>query len=273
MEKHCDHCGTPACICAHKLSSEKKRLKNPKGGLTAAGREHYKRTEGANLKPGVRQGSGAKSTEAKRRWAKWAVRFYSNPRGPMVNDKGEPTRLALMANAWGTKVPKTREEAQAIAARGRKILESTKKSSVDPSVVLQEHDKMPRSYMAYSNLHNVQEDAGQLEHLMNPQDDLPQWADQMLARAQDNVADVLDYVRSEKSADEAPWENPKEPTGKKLTDAQKEKAKRKAKAAGRPYPNLVDNMNVAKKEAFDVEASAFDRGSQLAFSAFFGRAD
>jgi cell division protein FtsN len=190
----------------------------------------------------------------------------------MVNDKGEPTRLALMANAWGTKVPKTREEAQAIAARGRKILESTKKSSVDPSVVLQEHDKMPRSYMAYSNLHNVQEDAGQLEHLMNPQDDLPQWADQMLARAQDNVADVLDYVRAEKSAEDAPWENPKKPTGKKLTEGQKEKAERKAKAAGRPYPNLIDNMNVAK-QAFALEPGAYDSGSQAAFAAVFGRTE
>jgi|TARA_R110000803_G_scaffold51919_4_gene107039 hypothetical protein len=34
---------------------------------------------------------------------------------------------------------------------------------------------------------------------------------------------------------------------KSLTDAQKEKAKKSAAAAGRPYPNLVDNMNAAKK--------------------------
>lgn len=33
---------------------------------------------------------------------------------------------------------------------------------------------------------------------------------------------------------------------KKLTSAKKAKAKAIAKAAGRPYPNLVDNMRVAK---------------------------
>jgi hypothetical protein len=47
----------------------------------------------------------------------------------------------------------------------------------------------------------------------------------------------------------APWNkpNPKKKTGKKLTSAQKAAAKKRAKAAGRPYPNLVDNMAVAKK--------------------------
>jgi hypothetical protein len=33
---------------------------------------------------------------------------------------------------------------------------------------------------------------------------------------------------------------------KKLSAAQKAKAKAAAKAAGRPYPNLVDNMRAAK---------------------------
>ena len=37
-------------------------------------------------------------------------------------------------------------------------------------------------------------------------------------------------------------------TSKKLTPAQKSAAKAKAKAAGRPYPNLVDNAAVAKKK-------------------------
>ena len=41
--------------------------------------------------------------------------------------------------------------------------------------------------------------------------------------------------------------NPKK-TSKKLTPAQKAKAKASAKAAGRPYPNLVDNAAVAKKK-------------------------
>jgi len=39
--------------------------------------------------------------------------------------------------------------------------------------------------------------------------------------------------------------NPKK-TSKKLTPAQKTAAKARAKKAGRPYPNLVDNAAVAK---------------------------
>ena len=41
--------------------------------------------------------------------------------------------------------------------------------------------------------------------------------------------------------------NPKK-TSKKLTPAQKSAAKTRAKAAGRPYPNLVDNSTVARKK-------------------------
>jgi hypothetical protein len=45
------------------------------------------------------------------------------------------------------------------------------------------------------------------------------------------------------------WEKPRpEKLGKpkKLTPAQKAKAKTAAKKAGRPYPSLVDNMRAAK---------------------------
>ena len=44
------------------------------------------------------------------------------------------------------------------------------------------------------------------------------------------------------------WEK-KAPAGKpsKLTPAQKSSAKAAAKKAGRPYPNLVDNMRAAVK--------------------------
>ena len=34
----------------------------------------------------------------------------------------------------------------------------------------------------------------------------------------------------------------------KLTPAQKTSAKKMAKAAGRPYPNVVDNMRAARKK-------------------------
>jgi len=41
--------------------------------------------------------------------------------------------------------------------------------------------------------------------------------------------------------------NPKK-TSKKLTPAQKTAAKKRAKAAGRPYPNLVDSAWASKKK-------------------------
>ena len=41
--------------------------------------------------------------------------------------------------------------------------------------------------------------------------------------------------------------NPKEKS-KKLTPAQKSAAKATAKAAGRPYPNLIDNAAVSRKK-------------------------
>jgi hypothetical protein len=45
------------------------------------------------------------------------------------------------------------------------------------------------------------------------------------------------------------WEtkNPKKKSIK-LTSAKKAAAKARAKAAGRPYPNLIDNMAVARKK-------------------------
>ena len=46
--------------------------------------------------------------------------------------------------------------------------------------------------------------------------------------------------------------NPKPKSERKsLTDAQKSKAKARAKAAGRPYPNLVDNMAAARGRAIE----------------------
>jgi len=46
------------------------------------------------------------------------------------------------------------------------------------------------------------------------------------------------------------WDKPRPKSigaPKKLTSAQKSSAKSAAKKAGRPYPNLVDNMRAAKK--------------------------
>lgn len=49
---------------------------------------------------------------------------------------------------------------------------------------------------------------------------------------------------------EAVWDqpNPNKGKGGKMSPAQKAEAKRRAKAAGRPYPNLVDNMAAMKED-------------------------
>lgn len=49
--------------------------------------------------------------------------------------------------------------------------------------------------------------------------------------------------------DKPVWEK-EDPTGKdkKMTASQKSQAKAKAKAAGRPYPNAVDNIAVSRKK-------------------------
>ena len=70
-----------------------KKHKNPKGGLNAAGRAHFKRTEGANLKAPVKKGTNP-------RRASFAARF-AGMKGPMKDEKGRPTRKALALKAWG----------------------------------------------------------------------------------------------------------------------------------------------------------------------------
>jgi hypothetical protein len=100
----------------------RKEGQNPKGGLNAKGRKSLK-AGGANIRPGVKNYSAA-SDRDKRRWISWATRFYTNPKGPLVDDNGKPTRLALMATAWGEPVPKTRAAAQAIAAKARRRKEA-----------------------------------------------------------------------------------------------------------------------------------------------------
>lgn len=92
-------------------------LKDPQGGLTAAGRAHYKKTEGANLKPGVRNYSSASPAD-KKRWQNWATRFAGRSDiPPLKDDKGRPTRFALMFQAWGEPTPSTEAQVRAVAKK------------------------------------------------------------------------------------------------------------------------------------------------------------
>ena len=95
-------------------------LRDPEGGLTAAGRRWFKRVTGANLKPGVK--GSANTPEKMRRKGSFLTRMFSNPSGPAQKPNGEPTRLALSARAWGEPVPKTRAAMLRLAAKGRALL-------------------------------------------------------------------------------------------------------------------------------------------------------
>ena len=86
----------------------KERTKDPKGGLTAAGRRQFARTEGAHLKPGVKKPLNEMTPQEMKRKGSWAVRFYGREKlSPLKRKDGQPTRFALTAAAWGEPVPKT----------------------------------------------------------------------------------------------------------------------------------------------------------------------
>jgi hypothetical protein len=103
--------------------SAKAREKDPKGGLTAAGRKAFARKDGSHLKPGVTKKSSEMTQQDMRRKGSWAVRFYGRTKlPPLVDRNGRPTRLALSARAWGEPVPSTATAARRIAAKGKRLL-------------------------------------------------------------------------------------------------------------------------------------------------------
>ena len=71
----------------------KKAFQNPKGGLNEAGRKHFERKDGGNLKAPVKVGTNPRRVS-------FAARF-SGMKGPMKDEKGQPTRKALALKAWG----------------------------------------------------------------------------------------------------------------------------------------------------------------------------
>jgi hypothetical protein len=102
----------------------KAREKDPKGGLTAAGRKVFARKDGSHLKPGVTKKSSEMTPQDMRRKGSWAVRFYGRKKlPPLVDERGRPTRHALSAHPWGEPVPKTAAAARRIAAKGQRLLQ------------------------------------------------------------------------------------------------------------------------------------------------------
>lgn len=77
----------------------KKAYQNPEGGLNAKGREYFKRTEGANLKPPVSAKEASKSPAKAKRRKSFCARM-EGVKGPMQDEKGRPTRKALALKKW-----------------------------------------------------------------------------------------------------------------------------------------------------------------------------
>ena len=75
-----------------------KRYQSKTGGLNEAGRKHFKRTTGANLKRPV-TGKVKPGSKAAGRRASFCARM-SGVKGPMKDSKGRPTRKALALRKW-----------------------------------------------------------------------------------------------------------------------------------------------------------------------------
>ncbi|WP_172134569.1 DUF6321 domain-containing protein [Bradyrhizobium aeschynomenes] len=104
-------------------AASRAREKDPRGGLTAAGRKAFAERDGAHLKPGVTKKVSEMTPQEMRRKGSWAVRFYGREKlPPLVDADGQPTRLALSAHAWGEPVPRTVAAARRIAAKGERLL-------------------------------------------------------------------------------------------------------------------------------------------------------
>lgn len=70
-----------------------KKYQNPNGGLNEAGRKYFEKKEGGNLQAPVKSGTNPRRVS-------FAARF-GGMSGPLVDEKGRPTRLKLALKAWG----------------------------------------------------------------------------------------------------------------------------------------------------------------------------
>ena len=86
-----------------------KKYQNPKGGLNEAGRKHFERKDGGDLKRPQKSGTDGRRVS-------FAARF-GGMAGPLKDSKGRPTRLKKALQAWGFG---SKEAARKFAARNKK---------------------------------------------------------------------------------------------------------------------------------------------------------
>ena len=110
------------------MTASSKPLKDPAGGLTAAGRAKFRATQGARLRPGVTKPDAEMTPEDMKRKGSFLRRHFANPRGSMQDEHGAPTRLALSAHAWGEPVPKDEADARRLADKGSRYLQDYHRS-------------------------------------------------------------------------------------------------------------------------------------------------
>lgn len=91
----------PCCDECAGVMEDAKGYKNPTGGLTQKGRDHYNRETGGNLKaPVTTPPSKLKpGSKAANRRKSFCARM-SGVDGPMKDEKGRPTRKALALRKW-----------------------------------------------------------------------------------------------------------------------------------------------------------------------------
>jgi len=80
-----------------KSVSMRKEHKSQKGGLTEAGRKHYNRKTGSNLKAPVTESKPKGKRKARKK--SFCARM-GGVKGPMKDSKGRPTRKAKALKRW-----------------------------------------------------------------------------------------------------------------------------------------------------------------------------
>lgn len=125
--------------------------------------------------------------------------------------------------------------------------------------------KDPREYgfegeMAMSQLKGIMQHAKQLHDMLKPDTDLPEWVQSKITLAYDYMQTAADYMATEMNEGKEFYADAKKRAAagapqEKLSPAWKSKARARASAAGRKYPNLVDNVWAARmQESVNEEA-------------------
>lgn len=127
----------------------------------------------------------------------------------------------------------------------------------------------PPADMTISNLKQIVRDASELLDLLHEDMELMGWAEDKVSQAKVAIDSVKNYVLNDfpwlseppaeapaaeapvvltvAAAKKKPWEEKREPKGN-LSKHWREEAEKRAKKAGRKYPNMVDNMWAAQQQ-------------------------